>query len=189
MANSYMREWLLLQLQKLGLPCPTRAQQIEELQPTVQRTLQETGYCPQIPTDDIPVAYLPGMLRLDKASWLNCLTVEADFSANVEDGDLVLPIATNTSAEFRQNIAKVADAVWKPVNSGAGTTPGKIKVWGIAYKHIGRVLFGPVVFHQSFAFPTGTLVYAGNSGKLTKTANDYLVGACVAPGSILIKQF
>lgn len=189
MASIFMKEWLLLQLQKLGISCSVREQQSEAFQPVVQRTLQEAGFCPQVPTDDIPVAYLPGMLRLDKESWLNCLTVEASFSSNVEDGDLVLPIATSTSAEFSQNVAKVSDAVWKPVNSGAGTTPGKVRVWGVAYKHIGRVLIGPVVFHQSFAFPTGTLVYAGNNGKLTKDVNDYFVGACIAPGSILIKQF
>ena len=84
----------------------------------------------------------------------------------------------------------MGDAIWKPVNSGAGTVPtGDVQVWGFAYKHIGRVMLGPVVFHQSFAFRTGDLVYAGESGKLTTSKNDLFVGVCVAPGTILIKQF
>lgn len=188
MANAFMKEWLLLQLQKLGLPCPFEKK--EEPPVVVKQTLQEAGYCADIPTDDIPVAYLPGVIRLDKESWLRCLTVEASFSAGVEDGDLVCPVATNTSQEFRQNIADVGDAIWKPFNSGAGTVPtGDVKVWGFAYKHIGRVMLGPAVFHQSFAFRTGDLVYAGESGKLTTSKNDLFVGVCVAPGTILIKQF
>ena len=188
MANAFMREWMLLQLQKLGIACFGKKQ---EEQPTVvTQTLQESGFCPDIPTDDIPVAYLPGMLRLDKTSWLHCLSVEASFSSAVEDGDLVVPVATNLSQEFTQNIASVGDAIWKPVNSGAGTTPsGDIKVWGIVYKHIGRVILGPAVFHQSFAYKTGDLLYAGDSGKLTTTTNNLFVGACVAPGTILLKQF
>lgn len=189
MANPFMKEWLLLQLQKLGLPCPFGKEK-EEPPIVVRQTLQEAGYCADIPTDDIPVAHLPGMIRLDKESWLHCLTVEASFSSAVEDGDLVVPIATNLSQEFTQNIASVGDAIWKPVNSGAGTTPsGDIKVWGIAYKHIGRVILGPAVFHQSFAYKTGDLLYAGDSGKLTTTTNNLFVGACVAPGTILLKQF
>lgn len=185
MASAFMKEWLLLQQEYLGLTCVTKGADGEPVV-DVKQTLREAGYSTAVPTDDIPVAYLPGMLRLDKESWLNCVSVEASFSNTVEDGDLVCPVRADTT----QGLMGGHDAIWKSVRSGAGTTPsGTQHLWGFAYKHVGRVLLGPAVFYQSFTFPTGTFVYADTNGKLTSVANEYLVGVCVAPGTILIKHF
>lgn len=77
MATSFLKEYLLSQLCKLGInPCPTKE---EEKPVVVKQTLVEAGYCPHIPTDNVPIAFLPAMLRLDKQSWLNALSIEANF--------------------------------------------------------------------------------------------------------------
>lgn len=187
MATSYLKEYLLSQLCKLGIDWPPPKE--EEKPVVVQQTITEAGYTPLIPTDDIPVALLPGMLRLDKQSWLNALSIEATFSSDVEDGDLVYPVAAGVSGEFISNIAELRDAVWKPVNQvsrTASTDEDSPRIWGIAYKHVGRVMFGPVVFHQRFAFKTGDILYVGNGGEITTSNEGAVLGVCLAPGSIFI---
>lgn len=187
MATSYLKEYLLSQLCKLGIDWPPPKE--EEKPVVVQQTLTEAGYTPLLPTDEIPVALLPGMLRLDKQSWLNALSIEATFSSDVEDGDLVYPVAAGVSGEFISNIAELRDAVWKPVNQVSGTAStdeDSPSIWGIAYKHVGRVMFGPVVFHQRFAFKTGDILYVGDSGKITTNNEGAVLGVCLAPGSIFI---
>lgn len=187
MATSYLKEYLLSQLCKLGIDWPPPKE--EEKPVVVQQTLTEAGYTPLLPTDEIPVALLPGMLRLDKQSWLNALSIEATFSSDVEDGDLVYPVAAGVSGEFISNIAELRDAVWKPVNQVSGTAStdeNSPRIWGIAYKHVGRVMFGPVVFHQRFAFKTGDILYVGNSGEITTNNEGAVLGICLAPGSIFI---
>lgn len=187
MATSYLKEYLLSQLCKLGIDWPPPKE--EEKPVVVQQTITEAGYTPLLPTDEIPVALLPGMLRLDKQSWLNALSIEATFSSDVEDGDLVYPVAAGVSGEFISNIAELRDAVWKPVNQVSGTAStdeDSPRIWGIAYKHVGRVMFGPVVFHQRFAFKTGDILYVGNSGKITNNNEGAVLGICLAPGSIFI---
>ena len=187
MATSYLKEYLLSQLCKLGIDWPPPKE--EEKPVVVQQTLTEAGYTPLLPTDEIPVALLPGMLRLDKQSWLNALSIEATFSSDVEDGDLVYPVAAGVSGEFISNIAELRDAVWKPVNQVSGTAStdeDSPRIWGIAYKHVGRVMFGPVVFHQRFAFKTGDILYVGDSGEITTSNEGAVLGVCLAPGSIFI---
>lgn len=187
MATSYLKEYLLSQLCKLGIDWPPPKE--EEKPVVVQQTLTEAGYTPLLPTDEIPVALLPGMLRLDKQSWLNALSIEATFSSDVEDGDLVYPVAAGVSGEFISNIAELRDAVWKPVNQVSGTAStdeDSPRIWGIAYKHVGRVMFGPVVFHQRFAFKTGDILYVGDGGEITTTNEGAVLGVCLAPGSIFI---
>lgn len=187
MATSYLKEYLLSQLCKLGIDWPPPKE--EEKPVVVQQTLTEAGYTPLLPTDEIPVALLPGMLRLDKQSWLNALSIEATFASDVEDGDLVYPVAAGVSGEFISNIAELRDAVWKPVNQVSGTAStdeNSPRIWGIAYKHVGRVMFGPVVFHQRFAFKTGDILYVGNSGEITTNNEGAVLGICLAPGSIFI---
>lgn len=187
MATSYLKEYLLSQLCKLGIDWPPPKE--EEKPVVVQQTLTEAGYTPLLPTDEIPVALLPGMLRLDKQSWLNALSIEATFSSDVEDGDLVYPVAAGVSGEFISNIAELRDAVWKPVNQVSGTAStdeDSPRIWGIAYKHVGRVMFGPVVFHQRFAFKTGDILYVGDSGEITTNNEGAVLGVCLAPGSIFI---
>lgn len=187
MATSYLKEYLLSQLCKLGIDWPPPKE--EEKPVVVQQTLTEAGYTPLLPTDEIPVALLPGMLRLDKQSWLNALSIEATFSSDVEDGDLVYPAAAGVSGEFISNIAELRDAVWKPVNQVSGTASkdeDSPRIWGIAYKHVGRVMFGPVVFHQRFAFKTGDILYVGDSGEITTNNEGAVLGVCLAPGSIFI---
>lgn len=187
MATSYLKEYLLSQLCKLGIDWPPPKE--EEKPVVVQQTLTEAGYTPLLPTDEIPVALLPGMLRLDKQSWLNALSIEATFSSDVEDGDLVYPVAVGVSGEFISNIAELRDAVWKPVNQVSGTAStdeDSPRIWGIAYKHVGRVMFGPVVFHQRFAFKTGDILYVGDGGEITPNNEGAVLGVCLAPGSIFI---
>lgn len=187
MATSFLKEYLLTQLCKLGIEWPPKKE--EEKPIKVQQAIAEAGYCPNIPTDDIPVALIPGMLRLDKQSWLNALSIEASFSTDVEDGDLVYPVAINVSGDFISNIAELRDAVWKPVNQISGTASNddsQPRIWGIAYKHIGRVMFGPIVFHQRFAFKTGDILYVGESGEITTENVGAVLGICLAPGSIFI---
>lgn len=177
MASAFLKELLLAQLEKVGLrtcehkPSPP---------PVVQQALNEAGFCAEIPTNDIPVSALPGMLRLDKSSWLSCVSVEATFAPEVEDGDLVCPTLRTQSGEFNQNVAELGDAIWNHYKSSA-------VLKGIAYVHVGRVLFGPLVKHPSFTFRTGDQLFAAQGGKLTTVKNDNFVGLCVAPGSILLK--
>lgn len=187
MATSYLKEYLLSQLCKLGIDWPPAKE--EEKPVVVQQTITEAGYTPLLPTDEIPVALLPGMLRLDKQSWLNAMSIEATFSSDVEDGDLVYPVAAGVSGEFISNVAELRDAVWKPVNQVSGTAStdeNSPRIWGIAYKHVGRVMFGPVVFHQRFAFKTGDILYVGDGGEITTSNEGAVLGICLAPGSIFI---
>lgn len=188
MSTSFLKEYLLSQLCRLGIDLPCKKQE-EEKPVVVRQTLDEAGYCEHIPTDDIPVALIPGMLRLDKRSWLNALSIEATLSPEVEDGDLVYPVSTNASSEFISNIAALRDAVWKPVNAvanTASTSEDSPRIWGIAYRHIGRVMFGPVVFHRRFSFKTGDLLYVGEDGAITTENIGMVLGICLAPGSIFI---
>ena len=188
MSTSFLKEYLLSQLCRLGIDLPCKKQE-EEKPVVVRQTLDEAGYCEHIPTDDIPVALIPGMLRLDKRSWLNALSIEATLSPEVEDGDLVYPVSTNASSEFISNIAALRDAVWKPVNAvanTASTSEDSPRIWGIAYRHIGRVMFGPVVFHRRFSFKTGDLLYVGEDGAITTENVGMVLGVCLAPGSIFI---
>ena len=177
MASAFLKELLLTQLEKVGLRCGGHR---PPPPPVVQQTLNEAGFCAEIPTNDIPVSALPGMLRLDKSSWLSCVSIEASFAPEVEDGDLVCPTLRTPSDEFRQNVAELGDAVWGHYKNSA-------TLKGIAYVHIGRVLFGPLVKHPSFTFRTGDQLFAAKGGKLTTEKNDNFVGLCVAPGSILLK--
>lgn len=187
MATSFLKEYLLSQLCKLGInPCPTKE---EEKPVVVKQTLVEAGYCPHIPTDNVPIAFLPAMLRLDKQSWLNALSIEANFSTDVEDGDLVCPRSVNNSKDFISNIAELRDSVWVPVNrvdNTASTDEDTPRIWGIAYKHVGRVMFGPLVFHHRFSFKTGDILYVGESGSIVKDNTGVVLGICLAPGSIFI---
>lgn len=185
MADIFIREFLMSQLCSAGIPMPDK---IKDAPVEIKRTLKTAGYCTDIPTNEIPLAYLPGMLRLDKESWLSCLSVDVAFSADVEDGDLVRPVSSECLREF-SNVACANDAVWEPVNRVMGATKGDMpKLWGIAYKHVGRVMLGPVVFHHRFAFSTGDILFAGESGTLTTEDTGTIAGVCVAPGSVFIEM-
>lgn len=170
MASLFLKEYLLSQLCRLGIKWPPKE---ENKKPVVEQTLKEAGFSSRIPTDDIPVALIPGVIRLDKESWLSCVSVEAAFSADVEDGMLVT----------------VDKGIWKPVNQVQNSEKDKTAhYWGIAYTQVGRVMLGPVVFHKKFSYVAGTMLYAGDAGTLTDVENEVFVGVCVAPGTIMLKQ-
>lgn len=150
------------------------------------------GFVPQLPRNNTPVSKLPEAIRSGKQAFLSCVSVRAIFSSDVEDGDLVRPVAVDNSDIYLETVTQLADAVWVPVNrveasetDEAGEPPVPA-FWGIAYKNIGRVLLGPAVAHPKFRFKTGDTLYAATGGKLTTENTGMLVGFCLAPGKIYI---
>lgn len=159
--------------------------------------LEQTAYTDMLPDDDIPVALLPGMLRLSKKGWLRCHSVTGVFSADVEDGMIVVPAARPESEAWKAHIALRHDCIWVPANQLdkeekeiQATKIENAHIYGVAYKDIGRIMFGPIVYHPSFQFETGQLLYLGTFGKIVQdsTAKDgsrnLLLGACVGSGSV-----
>lgn len=150
------------------------------------------GFVPQLPRNNTPVSKLPEAIRSGKQAFLSCISVRAVFSSDVEDGDLVRPVAIDNSDVYLETVTQLADAMWVPVNrveasetDEAGEPPVPA-FWGIAYKNIGRVLLGPAVAHPKFKFKTGDTLYAATGGKLTTENTGMLVGFCLAPGKIYI---
>lgn len=150
------------------------------------------GFVPQLPRNNTPVSKLPEAIRSGKQAFLSCVSVRAVFSSDVEDGDLVRPVAIDNSDVYLETVTQLADAMWVPVNrveasetDEAGEPPVPA-FWGIAYKNIGRVLLGPAVAHPKFKFKTGDTLYAATGGKLTTENTGMLVGFCLAPGKIYI---
>lgn len=142
----------------------------------------EVGFSPLIPPDDVPIALLPAMMRLDKASWVSCVSVAASFAAGVQDGHVVYPVR-NTAGATVTNIASVGDVTWNILNEVGAT--GIPPILGIAYREIGRVMAGPIVRHSSFKFSTGDLVYVQN-GRLTTTPTGRVIGVCFSPEAVML---
>ena len=176
--NAYLEELLLYQL---GISRPKKR---VERPVEVEKAIDAAGYCSYIPTDNTPVSQLPGMIRLSKEAWLRNISVEASFRSDVEDGMLVTPVANTVSDLYSENLAQRRDVTWIPFNK-VKNTDSYPQLFGIAYKYSGRVVFGPLVFHRDYAFNTGTLIYAGDSGKIV-TEGEFLIGICPAPGYIIL---
>lgn len=134
----------------------------------------EAGFSTAIPSDDIPVAGLPAMIRLAKQSWLDMAGVRATFAAEVEDGDIVCP----------------SGSLWEKCVPEDGEITS---VFGVAFRPVGMVVFGPVVRHAAFSgYAAGEKLYLDAEGALLASGEDpdgaALVGVCVGRGSALLKQ-
>lgn len=147
------------------------------------------GFNEFIPSDHIPVAGLPDAIRDQKSAWLNTISVHAVFSAEVEDGDLVIPVTREASNDWHH-----PDTIWVPALSpeaqmdvpSVGADSYRPKFYGVAYKAVNRVLMGPIVYSPAFMFRAGSLVFATTNGKVTLEETGVFVGTCLAPGYLNI---
>lgn len=148
------------------------------------------GFNEFLPSDHIPVAGLPDAIRDQKSAWLNTISVRAVFSAEVEDGDLVIPVTRESSNDWHH-----PDTVWVPALSPdaqaemtvvGGESSYRPKFYGVAYKAVNRVLMGPIVYSPKFMFKAGDLIFATTNGKVTTEETDVFAGTCLAPGFLNI---
>ena len=147
------------------------------------------GFNEFLPSDHIPVAGLPDAIRDQKSAWLNTISVRAIFSAEVEEGDLVVPLTREASNDWHH-----PDTVWVPalspeaqMDAQSGSADSyRPKFYGVAYKAVNRVLMGPIVYSPSFMFRAGSLVFATANGKVTLEETGVFVGTCLAPGFLNI---
>lgn len=147
------------------------------------------GFNEFVPSDRIPVSGLPDAIRDQKSAWLNTISVRAVFSAEVEDGDLVVPVVRDNANEWYH-----PDTVWVPALSPDAIMEAedetgltyKPKFYGMAYKAINRVMLGPLVYHPSYKFRAGDILYATENGKMTTEQTEVFVGACLSPGYVLL---
>ena len=166
------------------------------------------GFDPQEPHEGTSISNIARHVREAKMAFNSLTSVPALFATDVEDGDIVIPLpckcdddaACNELMETLAKIGKLPDAIWVPALRE--TTDSQISTlaavdvttydppfYGVAYKRFGRVMVGPVVVHPRFKFHTGDKIYADKNGDLTTTANDTMVGVCLAPGAIYLLQF
>lgn len=146
------------------------------------------GFNEFIPSDHIPVAGLPDAIRDQKSAWLNTVSVRAVFSAEVEDGDLVIPVVREGSNDWQH-----PDTMWIPalsvdkyVQERPLSISYKAAFYGVAYKRLNRVMLGPLVYHPSYRFPPGAYLYALPNGKIGVTPTEIVAGVCLAPGYVLL---
>lgn len=147
------------------------------------------GFNEFLPSDHIPVAGLPDAIRDQKSAWLNTISVRAVFSAEVEDGDLVVPVVRDETNDWYH-----PDTVWVPALGPAAVMQAENesdatyqpKFYGMAYKGLNRVMLGPLVYHPTYKFRAGDILYATANGKMTTEQTEVFVGACLAPGYVLL---
>ena len=147
------------------------------------------GFNEFLPSDHIPVAGLPDAIREQKSAWLNTISVRAVFSAEVEDGDLVVPVVRDGTNDWYH-----PDTVWVPALSPDAVMQAETetdvtyqpKFYGMAYKSLNRVMLGPLVYHPTYKFRAGDILYATANGKMTTDQTEVFVGACLAPGYVLL---
>lgn len=166
------------------------------------------GFDPQEPHEGTSISNIARHVREAKMAFNSLTSVPALFATDVEDGDIVIPLpckcdddaACNELMETLAKIGKLPDAIWVPALRE--TTDSQISTlaavdvttydppfYGVAYKRFGRVMVGPVVVHPRFKFHTGDKIYADKNGDLTTTANDTMVGVCLAPGAVYLSQY
>lgn len=166
------------------------------------------GFDLEVPYDGTAVSDLANSIREAKTAFSSLLSVPAVFACDVEDGDIVIPLpcacddddACNELMETLARLKKLPDAIWVPAfrdtSDSAISAYAAVDVtnydppfYGVAYKHIGRVMVGPVVVHPRFRFHTGDKVYADKNGDLTIEKGDSMVGVCLAPGAVYLLQY
>lgn len=166
------------------------------------------GFNPDVPESGTVVSNLAQALREAKIAYNSVVSVPAVFSCDVEDGDIVIPLPCGDSCDVNcdellktlRDLGQIPDAIWVPAFrtstdtqistlSSVDPTTYDPPFYGVAYTGIKRVMVGPVVVHPRFKFHTGDKIYAGEDGDLTATANEHMVGVCLAPGSIFLSQY
>lgn len=166
------------------------------------------GFNVEVPEEGTAVSNIARSVREAKIAFGSLISVPALFACDVEDGDIVIPLpckcdddeACNELMETLAKIGKLPDAIWIPAFrettdssisalSAVDVTTYDPPFFGVAYRKIERVMVGPIVVHPRFQFHTGDKVYADKNGNLTTTANENMVGVCLAPGSVYLLQY
>lgn len=166
------------------------------------------GFNPEYPEEGSVISNLAYSIREAKRALNSVVSVPAVFSCDVEDGDIVIPLPCGDSCDVNcdellktlRDLGQIPDAIWVPafrtsidsqvsILSAVDPTTYDPPFYGVAYTGIKRVMVGPVVVHPRFKFHTGDKIYAGSDGDLTTTANEHMVGVCLAPGAIFLSQY
>lgn len=166
------------------------------------------GFNPEYPEEGSVVSNLAYSIREAKRALNSVVSVPAVFSCDVEDGDIVIPLPCGDSCDVNcdellktlRDLGQIPDAIWVPAfRTSTDSQVSTLSVvdpttydppfYGVAYTKFKRVMVGPVVAHPRFKFHTGDKIYAGKDGDLTTTANEHMVGVCLAPGSIFLSQY
>lgn len=166
------------------------------------------GFNPDVPESGTVVSNLAQALREAKIAYNSVVSVPAVFSCDVEDGDIVIPLPCGASCDVNcdellktlRDLGQIPDAIWVPafrtstdsqvsILSAVDPTTYDPPFYGVAYTKLKRVMVGPVVAHPRFKFHTGDKIYAGKDGDLTTTANEHMVGVCLAPGAVFLSQY
>lgn len=165
------------------------------------------GFNPEYPEEGSAVSNLAYSIREAKRALNSVVSVPAVFACDVEDGDIVIPLPCKDDCDENcdellktlRDLGHIPDAIWVPAFrktidsqistlSSVDVTTYDPPFYGVAYKDVSRVMVGPVVVHRRFKFHTGDKIYAADNGDLTTTANDHMVGVCLAPGSVYLNQ-
>lgn len=165
------------------------------------------GFNVEVPEEGTVMSNLAHSVREAKMALNSVVSVPAVFACDVEDGDIVIPLPCEDNCNINcdellktlRDLGQIPDAIWIPafrtstdtqisILSAVDPTTYDPPFYGVAYTGIKRVMVGPVVVHPRFKFHTGDKIYAGSDGDLTTTANEHMVGVCLAPGAIFLSQ-
>lgn len=166
------------------------------------------GFNVEVPEEGTVMSNLAHSVREAKMALNSVVSVPAVFACDVEDGDIVIPLPCEDTCNVNcdellktlRDLQQIPDAIWIPAFrtstdtqistlSAVDPTTYDPPFYGVAYTGIKRVMVGPVVVHPRFKFHTGDKIYAGSDGDLTTTANEHMVGVCLAPGAIFLSQY
>lgn len=166
------------------------------------------GFNVEVPEEGTVMSNLAHSVREAKMALNSVVSVPAVFACDVEDGDIVIPLPCEDTCNVNcdellktlRDLQQIPDAIWIPAFrtstdsqistlSAVDPTTYDPPFYGVAYTGIKRVMVGPVVVHPRFKFHTGDKIYAGTDGDLTTTANEHMVGVCLAPGAIFLSQY
>lgn len=166
------------------------------------------GFNVEVPEEGTVMSNLAHSVREAKMALNSVVSVPAVFACDVKDGDIVIPLPCEDTCNVNcdellktlRDLQQIPDAIWIPAFrtstdsqistlSSVDPTTYNPPFYGVAYKGIKRVMVGPVVVHPRFKFHTGDKIYAGSDGDLTTTANEHMVGVCLAPGAIFLSQY
>lgn len=166
------------------------------------------GFNVEVPEEGTVMSNLAHSVREAKMALNSVVSVPAVFACDVEDGDIVIPLPCEDNCNINcdellktlRDLGQIPDAIWIPAFrtstdtqistlSAVDPTTYDPPFYGVAYTGIKRVMVGPVVVHPRFKFHTGDKIYAGSDGDLTTTANEHMVGVCLAPGAIFLSQY
>lgn len=166
------------------------------------------GFNVEVPEEGTVMSNLAHSVREAKMALNSVVSVPAVFACDVEDGDIVIPLPCEDNCNINcdellktlRDLGQIPDAIWIPAFrtstdtqistlSAVDPTTYDPPFYGVAYTKLKRVMVGPVVVHPRFKFHTGDKIYAGSDGDLTTTANEHMVGVCLAPGAVFLSQY